>query len=69
MRPNRVGLKNQAQAALLCGNFKPARRVKHDFAADFDLALVRTLKAGDRAQQRRFAAAGGAEQSEDFALL
>ena len=37
--------------------------------AEIDLALVRAFKAGDHAQRRRFAAAGGTEQRDEFARL
>ena len=40
----------------------------HHLAVDDDLALGRVLESREHAQQRRLAAAGGAEQGEEFAF-
>src|SRR6476646_3929368 len=69
MRPNRIGLKHQAEPTLFGGNFESRGGIKHDFAADFNFAFVRPFKTGDRTQQGRFAAPRRAEQSEDFTGL
>ena len=69
MRPDGIGLKHQAEAALLRRNFQSRSRVKNNFAAQFDLSRIRALQAGYRSKQRRLAASGRPEESEDFSLL
>ena len=47
----------------------PMRRHRHDIlSAEKDAPFARRLEAGEHAQQRRLAAAGRAEQREEFAL-
>jgi hypothetical protein len=67
VRPQRVGLEHEAEPARLGRQVDLARGVEQHVAADVDRAAVRPLEAGDGAQQRGLAAAGGAEQGDDLA--
>ncbi len=71
VRPDRVGLEHHAQAALVGRHVHvPAvARGEQDAVTDGDAAAVRLLQAGDGAQRRGLAAARGAEQGEQLALL
>ncbi len=63
MRKQRVALEHRAHRARLR---RPAGQI---LAVEQDAAAVRQIEAGDHAQQRRLAAAGGPEQREEFAGL
>ena len=61
VREERVVLKEHS-------DFPPVRRnVRHRPAVNMDRADIRREKTGDHIEQRRLAAAGGAEQGQDFA--
>ena len=59
----RVGLEHDAEIA------RRRRQVRHVAPADLDHAFVLRVEAGDRAQQRGLAAAGGPEEADELALL
>src|SRR5271166_2749922 len=63
VRPQRVGLKHEAEPARLGGLIELRSGVEQNVVADADGAAVRRLQAGDRAQQRGLAASGGAQES------
>ena len=63
VREQRIGLEHHAHVAV------GGRELRHVAAADQDLALARHLEAGDHAQGRGLAAAGGAEQGHELARL
>jgi len=67
VREERVILEDHAHAAALGRH--PRGAVGDDAVADPHLALVRGLEAGDEAQERRLAAAGGAEQRHELTAL
>ena len=58
----RVGLEHHVDRPLI------GRNAGHVLAVDEDAALGRRFEAGEHAQQRGLAAAGAAEQREEFAL-
>lgn len=60
VRKQRVALEHRVDPAL------ERRQVIDRFARETDLALADLFEAGDGAQQGGFAAAGGAEQGEEF---
>ena len=64
VRPQRIGLKHQAEPARFRGQLGAGRGVIEDVVADADGAAVRRLQAGDRAQQRGLAAARGPQQCD-----
>lgn len=68
VRPKRIRLEHQAQVAVLCRHFLARRAVVYQPIADADTPRLGAFEAGDRAQQGRLAAAGGAEQGHHFAL-
>ena len=59
----RVGLEDDAEVALR------RRQMRHVAAGDLDAAGVLRLEPGDHAQQRGLAAARGAEEADELALL
>ena len=59
----RVGLEDHADIALL------GRRLVETLAVQAHLAPADLFQAGDHAQQRRLAAAGGADEDHEFAIL
>ena len=63
MRIERVGLEHHGDAALR------GRHVVDQLAGDLQLAAGDLLEAGDRAQQRRLAAAGRADEDDELARL
>ncbi len=63
MRIERVGLEHHREAALRGPD------VGRVLAVDQDLAGGDVLEAGDQAQQRGLAAAGGADEDDEFAVL
>ena len=63
MRKQRVGLEHHVDRALV------GRNARHVLPVQHDAALGRILKPGEHAQQRGLAAAGCAEQGEEFALV
>lgn len=67
VRPQRVGLKHQAQAAFFHRQIQLGGAVKQHAVADGDAAAGRVLQAGHRAQQGGFATAGSAQQRYYFA--
>src|SRR5215467_1183945 len=69
MWPDRIGLKNQAEPALLRWDFKSRRCIKNQFAAYLNLPAVGLLQSGHRPQQRGLAASRSAEEGEDLPLL
>ena len=68
VRPDRVGLEDHAEAALVRRHERRGRRVEHGAAVDDDPARVRPLEPGDRAEHRRLAGARRAEDREQPAL-
>ena len=70
VRPDRVGLEDHAEPALVGRHVEVALPVAFEqrAVADDDPARVRALQAGDGAQRRRLAAARGAEEREHLAL-
>ena len=67
VRPDRVGLEDHAEVALVRGHEEPARDRGHDPAAQGDLAGVGIVEACDEAQSRGLAAAARAQQREHLA--
>jgi hypothetical protein len=67
VRPQRIGLEDEAEAALLDRELDAALRIEQRPIADRDAPLVRTLQTRDTAQQCRLAAARRAEQCDDVA--
>ena len=63
VREQRIGLEHQVDRALV------GRHVGHVGAVDQDSPAGRVLEAREHPQQRRLAAAGAAEDREQFALL
>ena len=62
MRVERIVLEHHGDVALF------RRQVVDDALADADLAAGDVFQAGDHPQQGRFAAAGGADQHDEFAV-
>ena len=69
VRPHRVGLKDDAELALLRHQVDAGGGVEHGLAGDLDRARVRGLEAREAAQDRGLAAAARPEQRERMALL
>jgi hypothetical protein len=67
VRPQRVGLEDQAELAFFGRDVDVGGGIVDRPAGDGDAALVRLLQAGDGAQQGRLAGARGAEQGDDLA--
>ena len=63
VRVERVGLEHHGHAARRRHQMVAAR------AVDIDLAVADVLEAGDHAQQRRLAAAGGADEDGEGAVI
>src|SRR6185295_11402363 len=69
MRPQRVGLEYEAEIALLDRDVDAGGAVEEHDIADRDPAAGRLFEPGDRAEQRRLAAARRAEERHDLARL
>ncbi len=69
MRPQRVGLEYQVQAAL--GRLLVERVVTVDnlAAVNGHVAVLRLFQAGDDTKRGRLAAAGGTQQGHEIAVL
>src|SRR5262249_59699836 len=67
VRPQRVGLEYQSEPARLRRQVDLLVGVEERLLADADRTAMRRLQAGDRAQQRGLAAAGGPEQGDHLA--
>src|SRR6476661_9666591 len=67
VRPDRVGLEDHGNAALLARHVAALPRRIHRLAGQHDAAAGGLLEAGDRAQGRGLAAAGRAKQGEKLA--
>ena len=67
VRPDRVGLEHHADAAVARRHMDALVGVAYDLVGDDDFSGLRTLKAGEAAQRRGLAAAGGAEQRDQLA--
>ncbi len=67
VRPDRIGLQHDSELALRRRQIDPCRHVEHRTAGDRDQPLIGRLEAGDRAQDRGFAAAARPEQGERLA--
>ena len=63
VRIERVGLEHHGDAAI--GRLD----IVHHLAADGDLAAADVLEPGDHPEQRRFSAAGRADEDDEFAVL
>src|SRR5690606_35393989 len=68
VRPQRVGLEDHAQVALLRRDVDAPAGVEHHGVAEADDALVGALQAGHAAQRRRLPAAALAEEHDELAL-
>jgi hypothetical protein len=68
VRPDRVGLEDDADGAMVGAEEDALAGGGHHGAVDGDLAAVRALQAGDEPQGRGLAAAAGAEQGDQLAL-
>ena len=64
VREERVVLEEEADGALVYRSVDPARRVEPGLPADLDPPFPWTHEPGDRAQDRRLARAGGADQGD-----
>src|SRR5581483_4635231 len=69
VRPDRVRLEHHPEPALVRRHADPPLRGEEHAARDRDRPLVGRLEPRDRAQRRRLAAAGRAEQREELALV
>jgi hypothetical protein len=67
VRPDRVGLEDHPEVALVGRHEVPPGRGRHHPIAQGDLARVGLLEAGHEPQRGGLAAAAGAEQGEDLA--
>ena len=67
VRPERVGLEDQAEVALLGRDHLADGRVEEDLVVERDAALVGVIEAGDGPQQGGLPRAGGAEQRHHLA--
>ena len=68
VRPDGVGLEHHAEVALVRRHRHGLGGIEHHAAADLDAAGVGRLQAGDAAQRRGLAAAGGPEQADELAV-
>ena len=69
VRPNREGLENHAQPALLRRHIQVFALDADGPAAQVDFAVAQIFKSGDHAQRGRLAAAAGPQEGEAFALF
>ncbi len=67
VRKQRIALEHHADGASMRWNMEPFPAGKPRFAIDPHSAVVRSVGAGDRPQDRRLAAAGRADQRQDLA--
>ncbi|EGF32131.1 hypothetical protein IMCC9480_2880 [Oxalobacteraceae bacterium IMCC9480] len=69
VRPQRVRLEHQSEVALFGRHLDAAGTIEDAALADVDGAGLRAFESGDGAQQGGLAAAGRAEQGDDFAFF
>ena len=69
MGPQRIGLEDEPEVPAFGRNVNCGGCVKHDRRTNGDPASIRTLETAGDTEQGGFPAAGGAEQSNDFALV
>ena len=69
VRPERVVLEQKADVALVRRQVDALFGIENRHAVDQNPAAGRRFKPGDHAQGGRFAAAGGAEQGDEAAIL
>ena len=69
MRPHRIILKHNADAAAFWRDIDAFFVAENQLVIDVDIAFLRLNQAAERADQRRFAAAGGADDAHDFPVV
>ncbi len=67
--PQRVGLEDHADVALVGRNVDPGRRIEDGVVLERDRPALGCLEAGDAAERGRLPATAGAEQDEEFTVL